>query len=150
MSSNLNGRFRRVLGGLALAAIAASATAEPKHGIAMYGEPALPPDFVSLPYVDPHAPKGGRLISGNVGGFDSLNPYVITGNPPWQLRFLISEGLMYRSQDEPFTVYGLLAESIETPEDRQPRPLSSAAHLSSGPGVSHYATAFFVTNCRQL
>ena len=94
------------------------AVAEPRHGIAMYGEPALPPDFVSLPYVDPHAPKGGRLISGNEGGFDSLNPYVITGNPPWQLRFLISEGLMYRSQDEPFTVYGLLAESIETPEDR--------------------------------
>ena len=84
----------------------------------MYGEPALPPDFVSLPYVNPDAPKGGRLISGNEGGFDSLNPYVITGNPPWQLRFLISEGLMYRSQDEPFTVYGLLAESVETPEDR--------------------------------
>ena len=84
----------------------------------MYGDPALPPDFVSLPYVNPEAPKGGRLVSGNEGGFDSLNPYVITGNPPWQLRFLISEGLMYRSQDEPFTVYGLLAESVETPEDR--------------------------------
>lgn len=92
--------------------------AEPRHGIAMYGEPALPPDFVSLPYVNPDAPKGGRLISGNEGSFDSLNPFVITGNPPWQLRFIISEGLMYRSQDEPFTVYGLLAESIETPEDR--------------------------------
>jgi peptide/nickel transport system substrate-binding protein len=84
----------------------------------MYGEPALPPDFVSLPYVNPEAPKGGRLISGNEGGFDSLNPFVITGNPPWQLRFLISEGLVYRSQDEPFTVYGLLAESINTPDDR--------------------------------
>jgi len=92
--------------------------AEPRHGIAMYGEPALPPDFVSLPYVNPEAPKGGRLISGNEGGFDSLNPFVITGNPPWQLRFLISEGLVYRSQDEPFTVYGLLAESINTPDDR--------------------------------
>ncbi|WP_375172895.1 extracellular solute-binding protein [Pseudooceanicola sp.] len=92
--------------------------AEPRHGIAMYGDPALPPDFVSLPYVHPDAPKGGRLISGNEGSFDSLNPFVITGNPPWQLRFLISEGLMYRSQDEPFTVYGLLAESINTPDDR--------------------------------
>ncbi|EAQ03626.1 ABC transporter, periplasmic substrate-binding protein [Pseudooceanicola batsensis HTCC2597] len=84
----------------------------------MYGDPALPPDFVALPYVNPDAPKGGRLVSGNAGGFDSLNPYVITGNPPWQLRFLISESLMYRSQDEPFTVYGLLAESVEVPEDR--------------------------------
>ncbi|MGI3167516.1 extracellular solute-binding protein [Pseudooceanicola sp. C21-150M6] len=94
------------------------AGAEPAHGIAMYGDPALPPDFVSLPYVNPEAPKGGRLIDGNEGAFDSLNPYTITGNPPWQLRFLISESLMYRSQDEPFTVYGLLAESVEVPEDR--------------------------------
>lgn len=92
--------------------------ADPSHGIAMYGDPALPPDFVSLPYANPEAPKGGRLISGNEGSFDSLNPYVITGNPPWQLRFIISEALMYRSQDEPFTLYGLLAESIETPDDR--------------------------------
>lgn len=103
---------------LALASLPGATMAEPRHGIAMYGEPALPPDFVSLPYVNPEAPKGGRLISGNEGGFDSLNPFVITGNPPWQLRFLISEGLVYRSQDEPFTVYGLLAESINTPDDR--------------------------------
>lgn len=99
-------------------AFAPAAMAEPSHGIAMYGEPALPPDFVALPYVNPDAPKGGRLISGNEGAFDSLNPFVITGNPPWQLRFLIAESLMYRSEDEPFTVYGLLAESIDTPEDR--------------------------------
>lgn len=102
----------------ATAALITSAIAEPRHGIAMYGEPDLPPDFVSLPYVNPDAPKGGRLISGNEGGFDSLNPFVVTGNPPWQLRFLIAESLMYRSQDEPFSVYGLLAESIETPDDR--------------------------------
>jgi peptide/nickel transport system substrate-binding protein len=94
------------------------AWAEPRHGLAMYGDPALPADFKALPYVNPDAPKGGRIISGNEGGFDSLNPYVITGRPPWQLRFLISESLMYRSQDEPFTVYGLLAETVETPDDR--------------------------------
>lgn len=105
-------------GALALAALTGPTRAEPSHGIAMYGDPALPPDFVSLPYLNPEAPKGGTLVSGNEGGFDSLNPYVITGNPPWQLRFLISESLMYRSQDEPFTVYGLLAESVEVPEDR--------------------------------
>ena len=49
--------------------------AQPVHGIAMYGDPALPPDFVSLPYANPEAPKGGRIVFGESGGFDSLNPF---------------------------------------------------------------------------
>ena len=93
--------------------------AEPAHGIAMYGNPALPPDFVSLPYANPDAPKGGRLVSGNVGGFDSLNPFVQKGDVPWQLRHLTHESLMGRSYDEPFTLYGLLAESVETGPNRE-------------------------------
>nr|WP_259400530.1 extracellular solute-binding protein [Roseovarius sp. SCSIO 43702] len=84
----------------------------------MYGDPALPPDFVSLPYVNPDAPKGGRVVTGNVGGFDSLNPFIIRGTPPWQLRYMAYESLMVRSEDEPFTIYGLLAESVEVPDDR--------------------------------
>ncbi|WP_299675202.1 extracellular solute-binding protein [uncultured Roseobacter sp.] len=84
----------------------------------MYGSPALPPDFVSLPYVNPNAPKGGRIMLGNSGGFDSLNPFIRKGTVPWQLRFLTHESLMGRSWDEPFTLYGLLAESVEVPEDR--------------------------------
>ncbi|MEM9434145.1 MAG: extracellular solute-binding protein [Pseudomonadota bacterium] len=93
------------------------AQSEPAHGIAMYGDPALPPDFVSLPYVNPDAPKGGRIVSGEVGGFDSLNPHIRKGRVPWQLRFLAYESLMGRSWDEPFTLYGLLAESIEVSEN---------------------------------
>lgn len=85
----------------------------------MYGQPALPPDFVSLPYANPDAPKGGRVVTGNVGGFDSLNPFTLKGNPPWQLRFLTHESLMGRSWDEPFTLYGLLAESVETGPNRE-------------------------------
>jgi peptide/nickel transport system substrate-binding protein len=84
----------------------------------MYGAPALPPDFVSLPYANPEAPKGGRVITGNVGGFDSLNPFTVRGTPPWQLRHLTHESLMGRSWDEPFTLYGLLAESVETSPER--------------------------------
>ncbi|MGB7243106.1 MAG: extracellular solute-binding protein [Sulfitobacter sp.] len=84
----------------------------------MYGDPALPPDFVSLPYANPDAPKGGTITLGNTGGFDSLNPYVRKGTVPWQLRFLTHESLMGRSQGEPFALYGLLAESVEVPEDR--------------------------------
>ncbi|SUZ30922.1 Oligopeptide-binding protein AppA [Roseibaca ekhonensis] len=95
-----------------------AALAEPAHGIAMYGSPALPPDFAHLPHANPDAPKGGRIVQGEVGSFDSLNPHILKGNTPWQLRFLAYEGLMGRSWDEPFTLYGLLAESIEVDADR--------------------------------
>lgn len=104
-------RFAALVGVLALSS--GVSTAEPSHGIAMYGEPALPPDFVSLPYANPDAPKGGRLVLGEVGSFDSLNPHILKGRVPWQLRFLAYESLMGRSYDEPFTLYGLLAESVE-------------------------------------
>lgn len=84
----------------------------------MYGQPDLPEDFSSLPYANPNAPKGGRVVFGNTGGFDTLNPFVQKGTAPWQLRFWGYESLMGRSWDEPFALYGLLAESIETPDDR--------------------------------
>ena len=95
-----------------------SAQAEPQHGIAMYGVPALPADYANLPYANPQAPKGGAITLGNTGGFDSLNPFVLKGTSPWQLPFFTHETLMGRSWDEPFTLYGLLAESVETDEDR--------------------------------
>jgi len=106
--------LRRASASVALAVLATTALAEPKHGIAMYGDPALPPDFVSLPYANPDAPKGGRIVQGEVGSFDSLNPHILKGRVPWQLRFLAYESLMGRSWDEPFALYGLLAESVET------------------------------------
>ena len=103
---------------IALLCLAQGVTADPSHGIAMYGDPALPADFAALPYANPDAPKGGRIVTGNTGGFDSLNPFVRKGTVPWQLRFFTHESLMGRSWDEPFTLYGLLAESIETAPDR--------------------------------
>jgi peptide/nickel transport system substrate-binding protein len=113
-------KYSGMLAGVVTAvSIAGFAAAEPKHGIAMYGEPQLPPDFVSLPYANPNAPKGGTIATGEVGTFDSLNPYILKGSPPWQLRFLGVESLMGRSWDEPFTLYGLLAESIEVGENRE-------------------------------
>ncbi|WP_043774978.1 extracellular solute-binding protein [Roseivivax isoporae] len=111
-------RLRRGVAVGAFVAAAAAAGADPQHGIAMYGEPALPPDFESLPYANPDAPKGGRIVVGEVGSFDSLNPHILKGTPPWQLRFLAYESLMGRNYDEPFGLYGLLAESIEVGPDR--------------------------------
>ncbi|MBZ8119380.1 extracellular solute-binding protein [Roseovarius sp. LXJ103] len=98
--------------------VVTAAMAEPQHGIAMYGAPALPEGFEALPYANPDAPRGGTIVTGNVGGFDSLNPFAVKGTPPWQLRFLGTESLMGRSWDEPFTLYGLLAETVEVPDDR--------------------------------
>lgn len=110
--------IRALTGAITLFFLAQTAPAQPQHGIAMYGAPALPPDYKALPYVNPDAPKGGRVVFGNTGGFDSLNPFVQKGTAPWQLRFWGYESLMGRSWDEPFTLYGLLAASVETPPDR--------------------------------
>ncbi|WP_101340667.1 extracellular solute-binding protein [Cereibacter azotoformans] len=114
--------YRPALRGLMAAAGLAvwgfAAASEPRHGIAMYGEPALPPDFVSLPYANPDAPRGGRIVLGETGGFDSLNPYIVKGRAPYSLAPLTVESLMGRSIDEPFTLYGLLAESVETDPER--------------------------------
>ncbi|AVO36469.1 extracellular solute-binding protein [Pukyongiella litopenaei] len=104
----------------------------------MYGSPALPPDFVSLPYANPDAPTGGRVVFGNTGGFDSLNPFVQKGTTPWQMRFWSYESLMGRSWDEPFTLYGLLAESVRTAPDRSwvEFTLRDGARFSDGSEVT--------------
>lgn len=97
---------------------APAALAGPDHGIAMHGPPALSPDFTHLPHANPDAPKGGRFVVGAPGGFDSLNPWILRGRAPAEIRAHTVESLLGRSWDEPFTLYGLLAESIETPLDR--------------------------------
>ncbi|MBI1217908.1 MAG: ABC transporter substrate-binding protein [Rhodobacteraceae bacterium] len=104
----------------------------------MYGAPALPQGFVSLPYANPDAPKGGTLVTGEVGQFDSLNPFILKGRAPYALSGLTVESLMGRSYDEPFTLYGLLAESIETPPDRSwvQFTLNPAARFSDGHPVT--------------
>ena len=97
---------------------AAQSEAPHSHAIAMHGEPALPPDFTHLPYVNPDAPRGGFLRLGVAGSFDSLNTMAIKGNAPTAMVPYIVQPLMMRSADEPFTLYGLVAETIATPEDR--------------------------------
>ena len=92
--------------------------AEPVHGLAMHGQPKYPQGFSHFPYVNPNAPKGGRLALGVLGSFDSLNPFIIRGLSASGLREYVFESLLARSGDEPFTLYGLIAESIELPPDR--------------------------------
>ncbi len=99
--------------------------AAPLHGIAMHGDPALPADYKHFSYVNPDVKKGGRISYGVVGTFDSLNPFILksmrtTARGMWDPEFgnLVYESLMVRSRDEAFTMYGLLAESVEWDEDR--------------------------------
>jgi peptide/nickel transport system substrate-binding protein len=91
---------------------------EPTHAIAMHGLPALPATYQHFPYADPRALKGGRVVYGVQGTFDSLNPFVVLGTATTAISGNVVETLMARSYDEPFTLYGLIADSIRVPEDR--------------------------------
>lgn len=108
--------------GLALAplpmALAGKARAAESYAIAMHGAPALPADFAHMPYAKPDAPKGGRLVWGVLGTFDSLNPFIVRGLAVQQIRGFVVESLMSRGNDEAFTLYGLLARSVETDDAR--------------------------------
>jgi peptide/nickel transport system substrate-binding protein len=109
-----------------------------KHGIAMHGEPALPAGFTRLPYADPAAPQGGRLVQGVLGTFDSLNPLIVKGIAPSSIRGYVVESLMARGYDEPFTLYGLIARSVETDASRSyvTFNLDPAAKFSDGKPVT--------------
>jgi peptide/nickel transport system substrate-binding protein len=113
-------------------------SAEPRHAIAMHGAPALPEGFTRLPYADPVAPKGGRLVQGVLGTFDSLNPLIVKGIAPPSIRGYVVESLMARGYDEPFTLYGLIARSVETDAQRSyvTFHLDPAAKFSDGKPVT--------------
>ncbi len=93
----------------------------PQSGIAMHGDVKYKDHFTHLDYVNPDAPKGGTLKLADIGTFDSLNPFIIKGSPASGMAYLgqslIYDSLMEQSNDEPFSMYGLLAESIERPKD---------------------------------
>jgi len=85
--------------------------------LAMTGKPHEAEGFTHLDYANPDAPKGGALSMARSGSFDSLNPYIIFGNPAAELE-LTADKLMQRGWNEPFTLYGLVAESIDVSDDR--------------------------------
>lgn len=94
---------------------AAPAMAEPDYGIAIRDKPALPPNFSHLPYANPNAPKGGSISLGFLGTFDSLNPFnLLSGSTSQGLRGNVYQTLLMRSYDEPYTLYGLIADRVET------------------------------------
>ncbi|HZD25555.1 MAG TPA: ABC transporter substrate-binding protein, partial [Alphaproteobacteria bacterium] len=122
-------RLRFILAVLAVAGftLSAAGSAAATQGIAMHGVPKYDPTFTHFSYVDPDAPKGGRLVLGRTGTFDSLNPFIVRGNPA-DGRQWTQQSLLARSYDEPFSLYGLIADSVETPADRS----SVTFHLRPG------------------
>ncbi len=94
-----------------------SAVAEPRHGLAMHGETKYGPDFKHFDYVNPNAPKGGDVKLATTGSFDSFNGFIIKGEAAAGIGG-IYDTLLVSSADEAFTEYGLLAETVETPQDR--------------------------------
>ncbi len=87
------------------------------NAISMYGDLKYPPGFKHFEYANAEAPKGGDVKLAAIGTFDTLNPFIVKGVPAVGLGGVF-ETLMVSSLDEPFSQYGLLAESIEVPADR--------------------------------
>jgi peptide/nickel transport system substrate-binding protein len=125
--------------------LSAEEFATPNYAIAMHGAPALGPNFDHLPYANPDAPKGGRLNLAFLGTFDSLNPYNVKALSTAQgLNGNVYQSLMFRSADEPFTLYGLIAQSIETDAAREHVTfrLNPKARFSDGGAITSADVAF--------
>ncbi|WP_417222721.1 extracellular solute-binding protein [Amphritea sp.] len=91
--------------------------APPQHGLSMYGDLKYPPEFQHFDYVNVDAPKGGTASQDAIGTFDSFNPFIIKGAAADGIG-MIYDSLLTRAQDEAFSLYGLLAESLEVADDR--------------------------------
>lgn len=108
------------------------------YALAMHGEPAWPPNFTHPTYARADAPKGGRLLQGVIGTFDSLNPFIVKGLSAQSLRGYVFESLLARGYDEPFTLYALLAKAVETDAARTyvSFTIDPAARFSDGRPVT--------------
>ncbi|MEQ9640585.1 MAG: extracellular solute-binding protein [Alphaproteobacteria bacterium] len=136
--------------GLAVAAILAAAPAQAEHAIAMHGEPALPPGFVSFPHANPDAPQGGVLRLAHTGGFDNLNPFIVRGRPAAGLGFTY-QSLLVRNWDEPFALYAGLAEDVKTDPERVSVTfrLNPAARFHDGSEVTVHDVLFSYRTLRR-
>lgn len=124
----------------------------PTHGLAMHGTPDLPAGFSHFRHANPHALKGATLRQAQLGSFDSLNPFSVRGNPARNIRERVFESLLERNYDEAFSLYGLLAESVTTPEDRSSVTftLRPQARFSDGLPVTTADVAFTLDTLKKM
>ena len=112
-------RLLAIISALMFAGGAALAQNLPQnHALAMHGEAQLSPNFRHYNYASPNALQGRSLRQAQIGSFDSLNPFSIRGNAAKNIRERVFESLLDRHYNEPFALYGLLAESVVTAPDR--------------------------------
>ena len=107
---------------LSCATIAAPALAEKRHGLSIFGELKYPPDFKHFDYVNPNAPKGGRISTTPTrppNKFDSFNPFILKGDSAAGLTMHLYDSLVTSSGDEQDAAYGLVAHSIEVSSDKK-------------------------------
>jgi microcin C transport system substrate-binding protein len=102
-------------------------------GLSGLGDPALPPDFVHFPWVNPTAPQGGEVRLSVIGTFDSFNPFILRGQPAFAA-YRLFDSLLYRNDDEPDAAYGRLAAEVAIAPDRSAVTfaLHAAARFSDG------------------
>ena len=129
-------RIAHVVAPLLCALVAGASFAS--HGLALGGRPKYPAGFSHFDYVNPAAPRGGQLTLAAMGSFDKLNPFTLKGLPPVNLTELVFETLVAQSDDEPFSVYGLLAEDMALAQDEMSITfrLNPKAKFSNGDPVT--------------
>ena len=127
--------------------------AEKKHGLSIFGELKYPADFKHLDYVNPNAPKGGRLVKIGtiaIAPFNSFNPFILKGDYP-QGYDLTYDSLMTRALDEPDSVYGLVAHSVEVADDKSSATffMRPEARFSDGSPLTAEDVVFTLTSLKE-
>ncbi|MBS0271096.1 MAG: ABC transporter substrate-binding protein [Proteobacteria bacterium] len=115
----------------------AEAPPSPTHGISIFGDLKYPANFTYFDYVNPNAPKGGNVKGAAFGSFDSFNPFIIKGTPAIGIAGVHCT-LLTMVDDEPFSLYGYLAEKVELAPDRKSVmfTLNKKAKFSDGTPVT--------------
>ena len=123
----------------------------PTHAMTMHGAPLYGPDFAHLAYANPDAPRGGELSFGTVGSFDSLNPFIVIGRTAAGVRQYHFASLMARTWDEPFSLYGYVAETVEVAPDRRAVAfhLNPAARFHDGTPITVDDVVFTMETLRE-
>ena len=125
---------------MTIGGVTAGALAEPKHGLSVFGDLKYASDFKHFDYVNPDAPKGGRMVTMGTGGansYDTFNGLILKGDAAQGLGLLF-DTLMVRAEDEPDAMYGLVAKSADVAADKMSVTfkLRSEAKFSDGTPVT--------------